>query len=298
MRLVMALVMAIVGVSMRPALAQVESREGIALQNQILELRRDVQSLRNDQGRSPQQPLSSGSALGGRTPTPLSDGGDMTATLLDRVSRLEDQVRALNGRLDELNNTQQRQGADLSKQIADLQFRLDNAGPGAAGAAAVAGPHTPPVVANGSQAPVALGTLPVKEAASPPRRTPELSLQEGNAALARRDYAGAATAARQVLATAKGTPSGYNAQFLLAQALAGQRDFNNAALAYNDTYTRNKQGARAQDSLVGLAASLSAINQKPAACGALDALRGQFPQPRRDIAARSAALRTSSGCRP
>jgi TolA-binding protein len=216
----------------------------------------------------------------------------MTATLLDRVSQLEDQVRQLNGRIDELSNTQQRQNADLAKQIADLQFRLDNA-PGAAGAKPTGAVATP------SQAPANLGTLPVGTEPPPAiKRSPELALQEGNAALARRDYASAENSAREVLASAKATPRGYDAQFLLAQAKAGQKDFANAALAYNDAYTRNKTGARAQDSLIGLAASLVALNQKPAACGALDTLRSQFPQPRSDIAPREASIRAASGCRP
>jgi TolA-binding protein len=296
MRLLVALVMAMALVFAGPARAQVESREGIALQNQILELRRDLQNLRNDQGRGSSPSSSYGSSLGGRSQAPAAGGGaiELTATLLDRVSQLEDQVRQLNGRIDELSNTQQRQNADLAKQIADLQFRLDNT-PAAGGA------RPPAAIVQPSQAPANLGTLPVGNEPPPPppvKRTPELALQEGNAALARRDYAGAEASAREVLAAAKATPRGYDAQFLLAQAKAGQKDYANAALAYNDAYTRNKTGARAQDSLIGLAASLVALNQKPAACGALDTLRAQFPQPRPDIAPREASIRAASGCRP
>ena len=47
-----------------PAQAQVESREGIALQNQILELRRQIQSLQDQSGR------------GGGSPTYLGRGTD------------------------------------------------------------------------------------------------------------------------------------------------------------------------------------------------------------------------------
>ena len=288
MRLLIALALVMGVAAAVPAQAQVETREGIALQNQILELKRDIQNLRNDSGRPAPAP-SSNSSLGGRPAG--APANDISAALLDRVLRLEDQMRALNGRIDELSNAQQRQGADLSKQIADLQFRLDNA-PAAGGRPPAAPVATP------TQAPANLGTLPANEPPpAPVKKTPDQVMQEGNAALARRDYPAAQAAAQQVLAGAKGTPNAYNAQFLLAQSLAGQKDYNSAALAFNDAYTRNKKGSRAQDSLVGLAASLVSINQKPAACGALDTLRGQCPQTRPDSATREAQLRASAGCR-
>ena len=124
--------------------AQLESREAIQLQNQLLELRRDVQSLREQVSR---QGSSSGSSGGsilsfGRPSGATSGGGEMTAALLDRVAALEDQVRRLQGKLDEVDNARQRQGEDLKKDLEDLNFKL-GAGAGAAGAAA-ARPNAPP----------------------------------------------------------------------------------------------------------------------------------------------------------
>ena len=272
------------------AWAQMDTREGIALQNQILELRRDVQTLRSDQGRS-----GSNSALGGSSrPAAQGGGSEITTQLLDRVDRLENAIRQLNGRMDEMDNARQRQGADLAKQLGDLQFRLDNGGtptPGRQGAA------TPPPTTG--PAPASLGSIPANAVppAGPVRRTPELALQEGNAALARRDYTQAEASAREVIAVGKTTPRGYDAQFLLAQVMIGQKNYPQAAVAYGDTYDRSKQGAHAQDSLVGLAASLAAINEKRSACAALDTLKTQFPSPRADIATRASALRTASACR-
>lgn len=298
MKFLMAGVIAAVVLASTPSHAQMESREGIALQNQILELRRDLQALRSDPGRG-----GSPSAIG-RGPAPVAGGSEMTAVLLDRVDRLENAVRQMNGRLDEMENARQRQGADLAKQIGDLQFRLDSgagAGGGAGGSAAPGrqGAANPPPVTppSGGPAPTSLGSLPVGTApVAPVKRTPELALQEGTAALARRDYTQAETNAREVIAV-KGSPRAYDGQFLLAQAMNGQRNYPQAAVAYGDTYDRSKQGAHAQDSLVGLAASLAAINEKRSACAALDTLKAQFPSPRPDIATRAATLRTSAACR-
>jgi TolA-binding protein len=299
MKFLMAGAVAALLMASTPSWAQMETREGIALQNQILELRRDIQTLRADPGRSDPGRGGSSSSLGGRgAVAPLAGGSEMTAVLLDRVDRLENAVRQLNGRLDEMDNARQRQGADLAKQIGDLQFRLDSGGgaaPGRQGA-------TTPAPTMGP-APASLGSLPLgaspaaaTAAPGPVRRTPELALQEGNAALARRDYAQAEASAREVIAV-KASPRAYDGQFLLAQAMSGQRNFPQAAVAFGDTYDRNKQGAHAQDSLVGLAASLAAINEKRSACAALDTLKTQYPSPRPDIAARATALRTSAACR-
>jgi TolA-binding protein len=274
------------GVSAGPAWAQAESREGIALQNQILELRRDIQALRDQGGRGP----APGAVTTPQRPAP--GGGEITTQLLDRVSTLEDQSRRLNGRIDETDNSSQRRSADLAKQLADLQFRLDN---GAAAPGATPAPRPPGAAPAPVAVPVA-GAAPAAVPAAPVKRTPALALQEGNAALARRDYAAADAAAREVLAAGKTQPAAYDAQFLLAQAASGQRNFPAAAVAYNDAYDRNRQGTHAQDSLLGLASSLSALGEKRSACVALDTLRQQFPSPRPDIAQRAALTRTQSGC--
>ncbi len=275
-----------------PARAQMETREGIALQNQILELRRDIQTLRDQGGRAPAASGNSGSSsLGGsgRSAPPSSGTMEITAQLLDRVTALEDSVRQLNGRIDEVANADQRRGEDLTKQLGDIQFRLDNPGPSGGGAGGGIKPAT-----SGSASP----TPPAAPAAppAPVRRTPQLALQEGNAALARRDYTTAEAAAREVLAASKTGPGSYDAQFLLAQASFGSRNYAQAAVAYNDAYDRSKQGSRAQDSLLGLATSLNALGEKRSACAALDSLRSQFPTPRADLAPRVTQARSQAGC--
>lgn len=121
-------------------------------------------------------------------------------------------------------------------------------------------------------------------------------MQEGNAALARRDYPAAEAAAREVLAFPR-SPRAVDAQFLLAQTLAGKRDYQGAAVAYDDTYNRNKIGGNAQPSLLGLANSLNAINEKRAACATLDKMKAEFPNPRADLREPIAAARQRAGCR-
>jgi TolA-binding protein len=263
-----------------PARAQMDSREAIALQNQILELRRDLQYLQQQRGAAP-APVYRGQAP--------SAGGDIAPELLNRVLQLEEEVRRLRGQVDEQANANRRAQEDLAKQIGDLAFRLQNAGR-TAPAASPAPQSTAGPVAGG---PAAAEPAP----AAPARRTPELAMQEGNAALARRDYTTAEAAAREVLAAGRTSPRAADANFLLAQALLGQRNFQGAAVAYDDAYNRARTGSRAPDALLGLANSLTGLNERPAACATLDKLRAEFPSQRGPIREAATALRTRNGCR-
>jgi TolA-binding protein len=260
-----------------PVAAQMDSRDAIALQNQILELRQQMQQLQRGGSPAPQrQPTRGG-----------GDDGGLTAQLLDRVSTLEEQLRELHGQVDRLANQQQRQAEDFTKQVADLTFAMQNAGGRAA---------PPPVT---SPPPSVLGAPPLAGnlggPTGPVPRTPELAMQEGNAALARRDYPAAEAAAREVLA--KRGPRSADAQFLLAQAEMGGRNYQQAAPDFYDAYNKSRTGSRAPDALLGVANALIALGDKQSACDALVKLRSEFPQPRPDIREAELAARGRAGCR-
>ncbi len=108
-----------------PAAAQITSREGIALRDEILELRHEVDALRA-------QIPANGSYLGNAAPTasPSGSTSDIVVHLLGRMNTLEDEIRHMRGRIDELQNDQQQQDADLNKKIGDLKFEVENPGAG------------------------------------------------------------------------------------------------------------------------------------------------------------------------
>ena len=295
---------AVMASSGRLAQAQVESREGIALQNQILELRRQVQTLQDQLARSGGSPSNLGRS------SSSSGASDLVAQLLTRVDALDAQVRQLRGRIDETQNQVQRQGADLSKRIDDMAFQSQNPQGGMPPGTAPTPmqPPPPPTVMSPAQgnlallpAPSPLGAAPSSpppgQPPAPVRRTPELALQEGNAALARRDYPAAEQAAREVLGSSRTSPRAYDAQFVLAEALMGQRQYSQAAIAYDDTYNRSRKGAHAPDALLGLANALTAINEKRAACDTLTKLRAEYPSVRPDLRDAAIASAQRAGCR-
>lgn len=262
-----------------PAAAQMDSREGIALQNQILQLRQEMEQLRRSGGGSMPPPVSSRGGAGG--------GSELVGALLDRVSTLQDEVSRLRGRVDVLENQNRRLREDFEKYQGDMDFRLGQGGGGGGGAAPgrpAAAPEAPPL------------RPPATATGAPPPRTPDRALSEGNAALGRRDYAAAEAAAREVLAGRSGA-NAIAGQMLLADALTGKRDFGNAAIAYNEAYTRARTGPRAPEALLGLANSFQSLGNRREACDTLNDLRSQFPNLRPPLAAQATTARQRAQCR-
>jgi TolA-binding protein len=271
-----------------PAFAQMDSRDAIALQNQILELRQQIQTMQQ-RGGAPAPAYRPDRSQGGS-----GDSGGLVAQLLDRVSTLEDQVRTLRGQVDQLTNAQQRQQEDFTKQIGDLTFALQNSAGGGSRAPQAQAPQAPQITL--SPPPSSLGGGPPPPALTGPTpRTPEVAMQEANAALARRDYAAAEAAAREVIA--KRSPRAADAQFVLAQAEMGERNYQQAAPDFYDAYNRARTSARAPDALLGMANALIALGDRPSACDALAKLRAEFPQPRPDIREAELAARGRAACR-
>jgi TolA-binding protein len=124
-----------------------------------------------------------------------------------------------------------------------------------------------------------------------------MSLQDGYAALLRKDYPGAEAAAREVLQGSRTSPRAYDAQYLLAQSLAGQRNYAQAAIAYDDTYNRARTGGHAPEALLGLADSLTAIGEKRAACDTLTKLAAEFPRQSGELRDRAKGVGQRAGCR-
>jgi TolA-binding protein len=302
-RLLPLAVVLVVSLAATPTRAQIESREGIALRDQVAELRHELQMLQAQVSNG-----GGGSFLGNSArQAPSSNGpSDLTAQLLVRVDQLEDQVRQLRGRIDEIQNQLQQQTADLGKRIDDLTFQLQNPQTAAAAGAVARQAGTAGAAQSLTQAPTGstLGTLPVAPPGARPGgafppipRTPELAMQEGNAALARHDYMTAEAAAHDVLTGNRTSPRAYDAMFLLAQAQAGQRLYSQAALSYDDTYNRARKGGHAEDALLGLANALIGLGDKTSACQALARLHTEFPEPRADLREPIVATHQRAGCR-
>lgn len=265
------------------AAAQMDSREGIALQNQILELRRDLDAMRRGGGGYAAAPAPAPSRGGAGMPQELAQ------QLLARVGELEEQVRQLRGQLDVAQNSNRRLAEDVEKLRGDMDFRLQQL-EGGGGRPAAARPPQGPAAA---PAPAPQATAPDSPATP---RTAERAIADGRAALGRQDYNAAEAAAREVLQGRPG-PRAQDAQLLLGEALLGKRQYQNAALAFNDAYTANRRSGRAPEALLGLANSFQGFGARREACETLDQLRSEHPQLPGALAQRVAESRRRAQCR-
>lgn len=257
-----------------PVQAQVESREGIALQNQILDLRRELEAARRGGAVAAPSAPSRGSAA----------SGDLVQQLLGRVQELEEENRRLRGRLDVADNNDRQVRAEIEKLRGDLDFRLQSLEKGAGRPAAPRPPQPGPAA-----------QAPAPEASNAPR-TAEKAISDGQAALARRDFPAAEAAAREAIRARPGARA-QDASLLLGDALMGKRDFQNAALAYDEAYSRNRQGARAPEAMIGLANAFQGFGARREACETLDNLRSNFPNLSGPQAQRAADSRRRAQCR-
>ncbi|MEO0618111.1 MAG: tol-pal system protein YbgF [Pseudomonadota bacterium] len=87
-----------------------------------------------------------------------------------------------------------------------------------------------------------------------------------------------------------------NAQYWLGESHYVRENYLEAAKAFLTGYKRYNRSAKAPDSLLKLAMSLSRLNQKPKACAALKELQRKFPSAPAHVARRSTQERQRAGC--
>jgi len=253
-----------------PARAQVETREGIYLQNQILELRQQFQQMSQIQGQvAPPVPAP---ADGEQGAAPSAGGNDAVAQLLVRVTELEDQVRSLQGKIAEMSNQQQHDHDELNKKIDDLAFKTGHgavpapAEGGALGGGAPGGIGPDPQATNpGAGADTAPPEAPPPPVKPPPRRSAEQAWKTGSAALARRDYLAASAAANEVLALPANKYTG-DARYLLGRAQLGEHKYKEAMASFYPIYKAAPKTARGGDALLGVTNALIGMDNLKIAC--------------------------------
>ncbi len=255
-----------------PAAAQIESREAIALQNQIQELRRDLQALQRSG-------VGGGSALA----PPVAPGGggagqqELLTRLLERVAALETDLRLLRGKSDEMEHTLRQLQASVEKNAADTDFRLRELEQG--GGRAAPQPQRPAQGGNQAASPApqpqaALPRPPAAPPAPPAQRSQQQILADAQNALRRQDWAAAEREANLFLSTYPRDGRVGEAHLIRGESFFGRRDYAQAALAFDDAQRRLSGNAQ-QDALLRLGQSLAALNERAAACEVFARLASQ-----------------------
>ena len=282
MRRIGVLLVALLIAAPGPVLAQIECREGIALQNQLLQLRQELDTLRRAGAGAASSALPAPQQAAAPRPA-TGASGDLVQSLLERVQRMEEEVRAVRGAAEQSEFRERQLRERVQKLEGDLDFRLQQLETQRQGAA----PAQParPAATNAAGQPAAAGP-----------RTPQRAIADGQAALGRRDFAAAEAAAREVIASREAAQQ-VHAQMLLGDALIGRRDFAGAAVAYDDARRRNPQGSRAAEASVGVANAFIGLNNNRDACSVLNELRSARPDLAGPQAERAADARRRAQCR-
>lgn len=214
-----------------------------------------------------------------------------------RLSALEDQMRAMNGQLEQLGYAIRRLDQNVQRMQSDNDQRLTKleVTVGTMGAAA----ETHPVLPN--QAGIMEGTLgalrqrdghitgAINAPQSPPlpdpgeEMSPEDQYDRAYAKLLQADYDGAEKDFKDFIEEYPSDKMNYSAKYFHAEALYGRGRFSEAATGFADTFKQNPQGPKAPDSLLKLSMSLAALNKAADACTALAELRQKYPAARASV---------------
>ncbi len=226
-------------------------------------------------------------------------GNPATAPLTDltaRVAELETQLRTLTGQVEADQNRLRLLEEGLAKFRGDAEFRLNaiEAGNRPAGPVAVAPDDSaaPP--------PAKPGRTPLKTAPETPAAPagPEAQWRAAQALATAKDYNGAEVALADFLSKYPKSTHASEAQYMLGKNYAAQKQHAEAAKAYLGGYKTYPKGARAPDSLLGLAQALIDLKKPAQACqslGELDAAYGDKLTPA--LQAQAAKARVAAKCK-
>lgn len=110
------------------------------------------------------------------------------------------------------------------------------------------------------------------------------------------DYAAAETAFKGFMEKHAKSKLVSNAKYWYAETFYVRGKYGDAAVSFAEAYQHAPKGAKAPDSLLKLALSLSSLNKKKDACGALIALKAKHPKAAKSIRKRAAQERRKLKC--
>lgn len=241
-----------------------------------------------------------------------------TAALQNRLSDLEDQIRVLTGRIEEISHQVDQNHQDLQNFKADTELRFQDmqggamAGGAAGASASAAGGAAPAGAGSPDQPPSASGNLgtvrsnpaassaPAVAAASAgpvlPNGTAQVQYDYAIDLLKRGQFDQARDGFKEFLTLHPKDPLAGNAQYWLGETYYAQGDYKNAADSFLKGYTTYSSSSKAPDSLLKLGMTLKALDQKDAACATFGELGRRFPQASPAVVARNKLERQKAGC--
>lgn len=295
---VVASVVALVGLTGLPWQgARADDADMRGINNRLDRLERAVNNM---QSNNPGGGSSDGSA------SAPSMGGAGSADTLSRLGEIEDQLRSLTGRVEELGHRVDQTAQDLQNYKADSELRFQDLQKGAGAPPAPGEPQEPSAATGPAQltppgaskpaAPAAARAAPAAPTVSLPAGTSQVQYDFAIDLLKRGQFPQARDALKQFLQQHPKDALAGNAQYWLGETYYVQGQYKDAADSFLKGYTTYSKSSKAPDSLLKLGMTLSALGQKDAACATFGQLKEQFPQASPAVVARNKQERQKAGC--
>ncbi|WP_343562204.1 tol-pal system protein YbgF [Kiloniella sp. b19] len=240
-----------------------------------------------------------------------------------RLNQVEEDMRRLNGQVEEFNFRLQQVADKLDRLGADMELRfsqleqqggpvtaqnnpatLNTAAQAAAGNGAQ--PGTLGVISQGANGETAAvtQTAPQSLVASTgstagvtlPDTSPTQQYRFAFDLLQRAQYAQAESAFGQFVEAHPTDPLAGNAQYWLGETHYVRGDFQQAALTFAEGFQTYPDSSKAPDNLLKLGLSLSALGNTADACGTFDALLQRYPNANTVILQRASSQKQSLSC--
>ncbi len=208
-------------------------------------------------------------------------GTDVAARMQLQIGKMQDQLRSMNGRVEQIEHRITVLEQRFGRMADDLEIRLQQIedavarGGGAALAPVDPGRGTPPVDGGGSAA-VSRFAAPVP--GLPDGASPREQYDFAFELLKKRDYSGAGIALTSFLDKNPDHALAGNAIYWLGETHYVQKEYKAAAKVFLDGYQKYPTGSKAPDNLLKLGMSLAAYGDAGSACKTFKKLLTTFPK--------------------
>lgn len=229
--------------------------------------------------------------------------GAALARLDVRITQLEQDLRTVTGRLEEVAYQVRKLDERLNKALADMEYRLGQTRPDGDGETntLLSGASTGGGSA-GTAAAIAAGASIGAARPAPPSATsveglpPREQYARSLNLLEKRRYEDAAAGFSEFLKQNPNDPLVDNARYWLGESYYARGDYTQAAQTFLEGYEKAKKGPKAPDTLLKLGLSLSALNKTKEACATFRELSKVFPSAPEPVRERAAQESKRIGC--
>jgi tol-pal system protein YbgF len=224
-----------------------------------------------------------GGASSGGTSSGEMVGTDVAARMQLQISQMQDQMRSMNGRVEEVQHRIMVMEQRIDRMADDLEIRLqaieDAISAGGTAALAPVNRGTTPPAEGSRSAPAAPAaafapTMPGLPQGASPREQYDFAFE----LLKKRDYSGAGVALESFLEKNPDHALAGNAIYWLGETHYVKKDYKAAAKVFLDGYQKFPTGSKAPDNLLKLGMSLAAYGDTGNACKTLKKLLSTFPK--------------------